>query len=74
MKTITRSSKTNEVANLKEGVSRAAPEVDQEQPSATLADLLDFLQDVADEFDGYDEEALIADHFGELWRRRRLPF
>ena len=34
--------------------------------SATLADLRLFLQDVADEFDGYDENALIADHFDDL--------
>ena len=34
--------------------------------SATLADLRQYLEDVAEEFQGYDEDALIADHFGEL--------
>ena len=67
MKATTRTEKATEVARSKETVYRAHRKWIKNNRSATLADLRQFLSDVADEFDGFEEDALIADHFGELW-------
>lgn len=67
MKPTTRTEKATEVARSKEAVYRAHRKWIKNNRSATLADLRQFLSDVADEFDGFEETALIADNFGELW-------
>lgn len=67
LKATTRTEKATEVARSKETVYRAHRKWIKNNRSATLADLRQFLSDVADEFDGFDDDALIADHFGELW-------
>jgi midasin (ATPase involved in ribosome maturation) len=67
MKATSRTEKATEVARCKETVYRAHKKWIKNNRSATLADLRQFLSDVADEFDGFEEDALIADHFGELW-------
>jgi len=66
MKTTTRNKKATEIARLQEGVYLAHRKWIKNNRSATFADLRQFLQGVADEFDGYGEDAIIADHFGEL--------
>jgi len=68
MKTITtRNEKATEIARLQEDVSQRHRKWIKSNRSANLADLRQFLQDVAEEFDGFDQDALIADHFAELW-------
>jgi hypothetical protein len=68
MKTITtRNEKATEIARLQVDVSQRHRKWIKNNRSATLADLHQFLQDVAKEFDGFDQDALIADHFDDLW-------
>ncbi len=64
--TTTRNEQATEIARLQEDVSRRHRKWIKNNRSATLADLQRFLQDVADEFDGFDQNALIADFFDEL--------
>ena len=64
--TTTRNEQANEIARLQEDVSQRHRKWIKNNRSATLADLHRFLQDVAEEFDGFDQDALIADHFEEL--------
>lgn len=51
---------------LKEQVSRAHRTWIEANPSATLADLRQYLEAVCDEIAGYDEDDLIADHADDL--------
>jgi len=62
MKTITRSSKTNEVAKLEGRREQGAPEVDQEQPIGHPRRPSQLPPGRSRRFDGYGEEAVIAVH------------
>ena len=66
MKSTVSTKKAAELRNLKIGVSKAHRRWIENNPTATLADLLSFLSAVQEDFEQFDEDDILADIVGEL--------